>query len=146
MPDKKQPGEETKNGLPHPLRDLYGGELLNLLGKKELRYLDLIPRDSLEEKIAYLALEGPGAWGELGAVFDRLLETIRRFSTQGVRTVVFGGGTGLSGILGGDTELLRDLLVLLQRDHYVQQQPDDGRYRFRFRLIQRWWRVNRNLP
>jgi uncharacterized cofD-like protein len=105
MPDKKLPGEGTKNGLPHPLPDLSGGELLNLLGKKELRYLDLIPRDSLEEKIAYLVLEGPGAWGEMGAVFDRLLETVRRFSTQGIGTVVFGGGTGLSGILGGDTAL-----------------------------------------
>jgi len=105
MPDKKIPAEGTKNGLSLPLPDLSGGELLNLLGKKELHYLDLIPRDSLEEKIAYLVLEGPGAWGELGAVFDRLLEAVRRFSTQGVRTVVFGGGTGLSGILGGDTAL-----------------------------------------
>jgi hypothetical protein len=49
-------------------------------------------------------------------------------------------------VLGGDAELLRELLMLLQRDHYIQQQPDDGRYRFRFRLIQRWWRVHRNLP
>ncbi len=105
MPGKKLPGEGTKNGLPHPLPDLSAGELLNLLGKKALRYLDLIPRDSLEEKIATLVLEGPGAWGELGAVFDRLLEAIRRFSTEGIRTVVFGGGTGLSGVLGGDTAL-----------------------------------------
>jgi len=105
MPRKKLPGEGTANGLPNPLPDLSGGELLNLLGKKELRYLDLIPRGSLEEKIACLVLEGPGTWGEMGAVFDRLLEAVRRFSTQGIRTVVFGGGTGLSGILGGDTAL-----------------------------------------
>lgn len=82
---------------------LSAGELLTLLGKTQLRYLDLIPRDSLEEKIAYLLLEGQGSWGELGAVFDRLRDEIQRFSTGDIRTVVFGGGTGLSSILGGDT-------------------------------------------
>ncbi len=101
----KQKGGRTRNGLPHPPPDLTAGELLQLLGETQLRYLDLIPRDSLEEKIAYLVLEGQGAWGELGAVFDRLLEAIRRFSTERVRTVVFGGGTGLSSVLGGYTEL-----------------------------------------
>ena len=35
-------------------------------------------------------------------------------------------------------------LVLLQRDHYVIQQPD-GTYRFRFPLIQRSWRLQRGL-
>lgn len=49
-------------------------------------------------------------------------------------------------VLSGDAELLRDLLVLLQRDHYIRQQPEDGRYRFRFRLIERWWRLSRSLP
>ena len=49
-------------------------------------------------------------------------------------------------VLTGDTELLRELLLLLQRDHYIQQQPEDGRHRFRFPLIQRWWRLARSLP
>jgi hypothetical protein len=49
-------------------------------------------------------------------------------------------------VLSEDAELLRDLLVLLQRDHYVQQQSEDGRYRFRFLLIRRWWRLSRSLP
>ncbi len=88
---------------PHPTADISPRELLDLLGRTQLRYLDLIPRDSLEEKVAHLVLEGQGAWGEPGAVFDRLLDAIHRFSTEGIRTVVFGGGTGLSGILGGDT-------------------------------------------
>ncbi len=101
----KGPAQGIKNGLPHPLPELSSGELLRLLSETQLRYLDLIPRDSLEEKIAYLVLEGQGAWGELGAVFDRLLEAIQRFSTEGIRTVVFGGGTGLSSVLGGDTAL-----------------------------------------
>ena len=49
-------------------------------------------------------------------------------------------------ILGGDRELLRGILTLLQRDHYVRRQPDKGTYGFRFPLIQRWWRIHRSLP
>jgi hypothetical protein len=49
-------------------------------------------------------------------------------------------------ILAGDRELLRRVLGLLQRDHYVQKSPDDGAYAFRFPLIKRWWRLHRNLP
>lgn len=49
-------------------------------------------------------------------------------------------------ILDGDRELLRRILTLLQRDHYIRRQPDGGTYNFRFRLIQRWWRVHRSLP
>ncbi|MGB2823475.1 MAG: ATP-binding protein, partial [Phycisphaerae bacterium] len=43
-----------------------------------------------------------------------------------------------------DEERARDLLTLLRRDHYVAQE-DDGRFRFRYPLIQRWWRLNRGL-
>lgn len=49
-------------------------------------------------------------------------------------------------ILTGDSELLRQMLMLLQRDHYIQQSSDDGAYTFRFPLIKRWWRLHRNLP
>lgn len=43
-----------------------------------------------------------------------------------------------------DIEMTREVLILLQRDHYVIQQKD-GRYQFRFPLIQRWWRIHRGL-
>ena len=43
-----------------------------------------------------------------------------------------------------ESEMVRDMLILLQRDHYVLQQPD-GAYRFRFPLIQRWWRLDRGV-
>ena len=43
-----------------------------------------------------------------------------------------------------DREMTLDMLTLLQRDHYVIQQTD-GAYRFRFPLIQRWWRIHRGL-
>jgi hypothetical protein len=49
-------------------------------------------------------------------------------------------------ILGGDRELLRHILTLLQRDHYIRQEPNEGTYSYRFPLIQRWWRVHRSLP
>lgn len=43
-----------------------------------------------------------------------------------------------------DIEQSRQVLTQLQRDHYILQQTD-GKYRFRFPLIQRWWRINRGL-
>lgn len=43
-----------------------------------------------------------------------------------------------------DQEMARDVLSLLQSDHYIVQNKD-GTYRFRFPLIQRWWRLYRGL-
>jgi len=48
-------------------------------------------------------------------------------------------------VVEGDLELLRGLLILLQRDHYVQQETNNT-YVFRFSLLRRWWRLNRSLP
>lgn len=44
-----------------------------------------------------------------------------------------------------DADRLRDLLRLLQQDHYLERDPISGKYRFRFSLIRRWWRFDRNL-
>ncbi|MGI8972153.1 MAG: ATP-binding protein [Dehalococcoidia bacterium] len=49
-----------------------------------------------------------------------------------------------SRIVTEDSETARSVLALLQRDHYLAQQPD-GKYRFRFPLIQRSWRLQRGL-
>lgn len=43
-----------------------------------------------------------------------------------------------------ERETIRRMLTLLQRDHYLEQN-DDGAYRFRFPLIQRWWQLDRGL-
>lgn len=43
-----------------------------------------------------------------------------------------------------DNEMARHVLMLLQRDHYVVQQPD-SRFCFRFPLIRRSWRLQRGL-
>lgn len=46
--------------------------------------------------------------------------------------------------LAKDKELVRDVLVLLQRDHYVAQQAD-GRYRFLYPIVARSWRLQRGI-
>jgi hypothetical protein len=43
-----------------------------------------------------------------------------------------------------DDEAVREMLVLLQRDHYIIQ-DSKGDYRFRFLLVQRWWRLHRGV-
>ena len=43
-----------------------------------------------------------------------------------------------------DTEQLRNLLKLLQQDHYLDRDAE-GHYAFRFPLIRRWWRFDRSL-
>lgn len=42
-----------------------------------------------------------------------------------------------------DEERLRELLHLLQQDHYLNHEPSG--YRFRYPLIRRWWLLNRDL-
>ena len=43
-----------------------------------------------------------------------------------------------------DIENARDMLALLQKDHYVIRSPD-GNFRFRFGLMKRWWCLDRGL-
>ncbi len=40
-------------------------------------------------------------------------------------------------------ELVRELLKLLERDHYLYKDPQDLKYRFRYSLIQRYWQMQR---
>jgi CheY-like chemotaxis protein len=46
--------------------------------------------------------------------------------------------------LSVDGERVRDLLRLLQLDHYLDRH-DDGRYEFGFALLRRWWRYDRGV-
>jgi hypothetical protein len=43
-----------------------------------------------------------------------------------------------------DTEQLRNLMKLLEQDHYLDRNTE-GHYAFRFPLIRRWWRFDRSL-
>lgn len=44
-----------------------------------------------------------------------------------------------------DSEMVRYVLMLLQRDHYIVQQTS-GAFSFRFPLIQKSWKLQRSLP
>jgi len=105
MAKKKTPGR-PRHGSPGEVRKAPSlGGLIGRLEERSLRYLDLIPRETMVEKVVHLVLEGQSPWKEAGPVFDQLLEAVNQYPSEGVRTVVFGGGTGLSGVLGGDTAL-----------------------------------------
>ena len=55
------------------------------------------------------------------------------------------GSEFVNAVLDGDDEKLRDLLKLLEQDHYVARESGTADYRFRFPLIQRWWKLDRSL-
>ena len=47
-------------------------------------------------------------------------------------------------ITTNDAEMVRNVLMLLQRDHYVGREAN-GAYGFRLQLIRRWWRLDRGV-
>ncbi len=82
-------------------------EKLSEIAAFSLSPLDLLPQRELREKIVALAIQGVPehahgqAWTHLEGLRQRLLAT----NVDGVRVVVFGGGSGLSNIIGGDSRL-----------------------------------------
>lgn len=80
-------------------------EKLREIQQVQLSPLDLLPQLDLREKIIDLVLRGvpdnvhSTAKTHLLALREELLET----SVEDVKVVVFGGGTGLSNIVGGDS-------------------------------------------
>ena len=66
--------------------------------------LDLLPYAELPEKLLALALTGPpaGPAGVAAGLHD-LAAALNSVETSTVRVVVFGGGTGLSNVIGGDS-------------------------------------------
>ena len=81
------------------------GERFEEIQKIKLSPLDLLPQDDLREKIIDLVLRGvpnnihAQAHGQLLGLRQELLEK----SVEDVKVVVFGGGTGLSNVIGGDS-------------------------------------------
>lgn len=53
-------------------------------------------------------------------------------------------GANAQRIVEGNRDVLRTLLKLMQRDHYLRQ-DQNGAYRFRFGLIRRWWQLDQGL-
>lgn len=67
--------------------------------------LDLLAENSVEERLVSLLLgsEVQAVAPNLLAQFSRYREQMERTDTSGVKVVVFGGGTGLATLIGGDS-------------------------------------------
>ena len=81
------------------------GSCLDGISSTSITPLDLVPREDLAEKLIELAIYGPNTSLPVDIVskLEKLVNIIRNTDTSSVRVVVFGGGTGLSNILGGDS-------------------------------------------
>ena len=67
--------------------------------------LDLLPHEDLREKLVELALSGvpDGIPKDSAACLQQIKDALAREPVSELRVVVFGGGTGLSTIIGGDS-------------------------------------------
>ena len=79
------------------------GRLADLLAKK-VTPLDLLPHTDLREKFIELVLNGepPSQDPQIASLFRGLSQAIHDQPVDGVKVVVFGGGTGLANVIGGD--------------------------------------------
>jgi len=79
-------------------------ELVELLENKNLSAFDLIPHKDLREKLVELVLNGVPEYSdyESSILFRQLYRNLTQTRVDKIRVVVFGGGTGLSNIIGGD--------------------------------------------
>ena len=80
-------------------------ESMQQLLAKHLSPLDLLPHTDLREKFIDLVLKGEPAHidQETTALFHELRRKLTEKRVDDIRVVVFGGGTGLSNIIGGDS-------------------------------------------
>ncbi|MGI9536073.1 MAG: gluconeogenesis factor YvcK family protein, partial [Desulfocapsaceae bacterium] len=79
--------------------------LLYALEKRDISSLDLLPHRDKREKLVDLVLHGhpAGINKEVSALFGELRERLVSTTVDDIKVVVFGGGTGLSNIIGGDS-------------------------------------------
>lgn len=78
---------------------------LQFLTSAGFSVLDVLPEDSLGEKITSILLDSSsGAFSPvISSLFKKLKKQIESLDSSTTRVVVFGGGTGLSNIIGGDS-------------------------------------------
>jgi uncharacterized cofD-like protein len=81
------------------------GHALEQLMARQLSAFDLLPHSDLREKLVELVLYGEPASldAETACQFQHLRVALEDKVVEGVRIVVFGGGTGLSNLIGGDS-------------------------------------------
>jgi hypothetical protein len=91
-----------------------------------LHYRERIPIYYGDDQKAVFSLLDELAGGEGLASVNELFEMLKSSSTF------------------DDRERLLRLLSLMERDHYLHR-DSEGRFRFSFPLIRRWWKINRGL-
>jgi len=81
---------------------------LHFLTSEGFSVLDVLPETTLEEKVTSIVLDSTagGLPPVITSLFAKLRQQIDDLDTSAVRVVVFGGGTGLSTIVGGDSRRL----------------------------------------
>lgn len=79
-------------------------EALRRVIETRLPLLEFLPHDSLVEKLVDLVLRGaPTAPPHLLDDLERLRQVLLAQNARHLKVVVFGGGTGLSNVIGGDS-------------------------------------------
>ncbi len=77
---------------------------LQFLTSQGFSVLDVLPDGSLAEKIVSIVLDNTAAFSPpISTLFANLRRQIDELDTSTTKVVVFGGGTGLSNIIGGDS-------------------------------------------
>jgi uncharacterized cofD-like protein len=79
--------------------------LIKALKKQNLAPMDLIPQHDIREKLVELVLnDSPSAANRESSIkFRELKQNLEQTRVDRTKVVVFGGGTGLSNIIGGDS-------------------------------------------
>ena len=77
---------------------------LKKMAETSFNPIDLLPEGDLPEKLINLMLLGPPpGMPAVKAIQQELANILTKVDTSGANVVVFGGGTGLSNVLGGDS-------------------------------------------
>ncbi len=80
-------------------------KVLKIMTGRNLSLLDFLPDGSLAEKMISLVLSGPppSPSSRLTNLFQEFLPQFSELDIHDLKVVIFGGGTGLSNIIGGDS-------------------------------------------
>ena len=108
---------------------------LQELGELRLTPLDMLPEGNLPERVISLLIDGipENVSPAIAAQFSDIVRQVNELETRELKIVVFGGGTGLSNIVGGDSrrkdwqqDPFTGLKEIFPRCHSVVCITDDG--------------------
>ncbi len=91
-----------RRGAPHPAAKRRGA-VVDFLERENYFSLERGAQRALLEKVIDLVLGGTPPGEDTLDLYGAMIREIEEFSTGQMKAVVFGGGTGLSTILGGDS-------------------------------------------